>query len=156
MSDVSVALTTTGFLKKYTGGELLETKLWRTNLPVCISEICLLAYGPAMEEMEHRIAQSLKDSIGVVHVDEKNKYVFVGENADMEETGLVVYTERKDSEYSKSFFSRWQETHQLLFQFSVLGNDRKPRFSLVGYWFSNHWKILEIKHSENFIVISKD
>lgn len=60
MSNLSVALTTTGFLKETNASEIFETRLWKSNLPVCIAEISLFAFSPGMEEMEHRIAQSLK------------------------------------------------------------------------------------------------
>lgn len=154
MSNIAVALTTTGFLKESDGGELFETVLWRSNIPICVAEIGIGLFGPDIEQMEHIMAQSCLASIGSVFIDTEKRFVFIGENPDIEDTGMIIYTPEEDTDCNRSFFARWEESHHLLLQYCFYGMDKKPLFSIVGYWIRDHWKILEVKHSENFHIIN--
>lgn len=152
-SNVKVALTTTGFLKESGGDEFSETMIWKSDAPVCVVEMGFMMFGDDKEFFEHVIAKSMLEMAKIVFIDIDKKYLFVGENPKKEDTGLVVYEEKDNSNnYASHFFERWQETKSFVIQIHVI-NMKNIVFSIVGVWANNQWSILEMRPKGNLFIV---
>jgi len=136
MSDVSVALTTYGYLIASSGTEKDETLLWRSNLPVCVADMGAFIIGDT--ETMAEIEKSIISMAATVHVDPEKKYVFIGVDPSVEDTGLVIYTEEGDKACAREFFKRWVETKSMFFQFRLMFGS-KVHFAMKGLWADGKW-----------------
>lgn len=151
MSNINVALSTTGFMASSDGD---IQKFREMNVPVCIAEMGLGIFGSGMEQLEHQMAESAKSLAKTVSIDSQAGTVFIGEDPSVEDSGLVVFQEGLYSPMAKAFFERWDQSHMLLFEFHVLGLEGKPRYAIRGLWENDGWSNLEIVASPKIHVIS--
>jgi len=155
MSGIDVALSTTRHLAAFGGPPEMAEQFMRVNLPCCIARIGLGLFGSGMEELEHRMAEISKNMAKLVHVDVVKKLVFIGENPEDEETGLVWYEEKNETNYTRDFFQRWRETETLLFEFHHLDmNGGGSRFVIKGLWTGGKWEHLDIISSPKIEVLN--
>ena len=150
-TDISVALTATRFIAASTFEDDHQRMLWKGNIPICVAEMGLLMFGmgPDQEAFEHRYSMVCKEMAKKVAVDVHAKTLFIGEDPSDENTGLVVYTEQRDTDYTREFFKRWSETRMMVFQYHLKGLNG-PIFSLGGLWDKDGWTTLEIGHRGTF------
>lgn len=150
MSNINVALSTTGFMAVSDG----DIQMFREmNVPVCIAEMGMGIFGAGMEQLEHQMAESAKSLAKTVVVNSQTGTVFIGEDPTVEDSGLVVFQEEVYSPMAKSFFERWEELHTMIFEFHVLGLEGKPRYAIRGLWENDGWRNLEIVASPKIHVI---
>lgn len=144
MSNINVALSTTKHILAIDKGSPDDVQ--KMNTPVCSANIYigLMGYGPQLEREEARLAELCKRMAKQVFIDPVKKYLFVGEDPRILETGLVEYTEKESHQYATDFFEQWEKYHAMLFEFVVLDMDGKTRFALKGLWWENKWFKLEI------------
>ena len=149
--DLAVSLTTTRHILLSN----LPEEISAAEFPVCIAEMGLVMFGAELEHMEHIAAESCKGMARTVIVDPSARTVFVGMDIAVEETGLVVYREeRPDNVPANDFFKAWQTHNSMIFEFQVLGQDGKARFSIRGLWLRDAWKFLDIMPNSCFTVVS--
>jgi hypothetical protein len=154
MSDISVALSSTKHLIKIEGSMELTMLLREKDWPICVAEMGMFMYGfGSLEREELGMAQMCKDMAKVVHVDSARRYVFVGENPDIPETGLIEYTDDRLGDCSKSFFEQWDLLKCLFLEFSVQGA-KGPMFCIKGFWDSGSWKFLDIYPRSQISIIT--
>ena len=93
MSDIQVALSSTGHLVQVEGPPELTKLLKDYNYPVCVADIGLglIGWGKDQERQELRLAQMCKEMAKTVFVDSKRRYVFVGKDPEIPESGLIEY-----------------------------------------------------------------
>jgi hypothetical protein len=150
--NIDVYLSTTGntVLSNFPDG-LVET----ANMPVCIAKGAMFCFGGDVEFFEHIMSKTFMGAAKMVHVDPEKRYVFVGENPEVEETGVVVYTNDGEGtgEYADQFFQRWKETQSMILQFYLYDNQRQPRFVILGFWNNGKWDLLESRTKGLFNVV---
>jgi hypothetical protein len=147
MSNISVALTTTKFM---IGREDSSTDM---NVPICIAELGMGIFGGNTEQMEHLFAEVCRKNAKIVDIHPDKKTIFIGMDPSIEETGLITYTEERNSEYSIEFFKRWSELHCMIFEFQMLDLKNEPLFALQGIWRNDHWEKLDVKPRGSMHVI---
>jgi len=153
MSDINVALSSTGHILQIDGPPEIIELLKKQNYPVCVADMGLGIYGQGQEQEEHHIAELCKAMAKTVFVDMERRYVFIGEDPEIPETGLIEYLSDVDGHCIDSFFKQWGLLKSLFMEFNVLGKNG-PLFSLRGLWVINEWKILDIFTHSNITVIS--
>ena len=156
--NISVALSTTKFIAESVMPVDMKIDIGCANCPTCICEMPLLSFGIGemnTEVIEHQYSQLMLRMAKEVYVDSEKKYVFIGENSKNDETGLVMYSEFKDSKYTIEFFKRWDDLNQMIFQFTTFGIEDAPLFAVSGFWSKQKWLNLEIVTKGN-IQIKKD
>lgn len=119
MLDAKVALATTEHvLITEDGDNEMEINLILQNTPVLVSETNM--YFPEITpDLMSRIHHSLTTGMDVVDINSNLMSVFIGEDPEKEETGMVIYQEFSDNPTIKDFFRRWDETHTLIFEFTL-------------------------------------
>ena len=157
MSDnLKVALTST---KHISASESIDHMLlmWEKDIPVCSAIIGFACFGGGASDKEKEelfFADICKTMAKTVFIDEEKKWVFVGENPKDSETGLIDYTEKGETEFSKSFFERWKATRTMLMEFSTYDPIAKEfLFCITGLWISDKWFDLQICPTPRLIVI---
>ena len=154
MGDIQVALSSTEHILQLDGPPEWAELLKKQNYPVCVADMGMLIFGSGQEQEEHHIAELCKGMAKTVFVDKKKQYVFIGENPEIPDTGLIEYTNDVESSCSNSFFKQWGLLKSLFLEFNVIG--KEPLFTLKGLWIINEWKFLEIfPHSSITIVPPK-
>ena len=126
----------------------------KLDIPVCCATMGMML-GGFSERDELEIAEVCRKMAKTVYVDAANKTLFIGEDPAVEETGLVVYTEKKDSDMSNSFFRRWTDTRHLMFEYQVKGL-KGDLFVIKGLWIVDHWHALDIFPSSRLHVIQPE
>jgi hypothetical protein len=119
MIDAKVALATTEHVLITEGGDNeMEINLILQNTPVLVSETDM--YFPEITpDLMSRIHHSLTTGMDVVDINSNLMSVFIGIDPEVEETGMVMYQEFSDNPTIKAFFQRWDETHTLIFEFTL-------------------------------------
>lgn len=143
MDDIQVALTTTKHVVVLqNASEVLLNSTRDADIPVCVANTALGMYGPSsdVEEFELRGAQICVKMAKITQIISDKKTVFIGEDPSDLETALVDYTEQGNSVCANDFFKRWDETHSLLFEFSVFDLMGVSRFSVKGIWAEGCWQ----------------
>jgi len=153
MSNVTVALTTT---RHIVDQEESDADIVRQNIPICVAAMSVGLIGD-VEHMEMATSQALLGSCKVVHVDSGRRSIFIGEDPDQPESGILEYTEeRPDNQMAADFFTRWDVTHQMVLEFQVWNysiEERKStdiRFALMGYWAADRWLYLRENTKSKF------
>jgi len=145
-NGIEVALTTTGYIN-ISGSENSpnEIELLILDIPVCVVNISAMLLN-INDTLRSIINESLLSSFNVVHIETFGKNVFIGNDPDIEETGMVIYHEESCNPQSEGFFKRWEETETLLFEFSILSLSTPVRLvtCLSGLWAHGSWKNLKI------------
>jgi len=152
MSDINVMLSTTGHT---VAADMHVNQLRESNIPVCLADMSMAVFGFAgdLEPFEHRMAEMSKGMAKTVVVDSKARTVFIGVDPHILESGLVEYTDDVKSVVVDDFFKRWDETHMMIFEFTIFGKPDKERFVIKGLWEKDHWYALEITASQNIKVL---
>jgi hypothetical protein len=96
------------------------------------------------EYAEHVTSSIAKEMTKEVYVDSSRNYIFVGEDHNIEQTGIVVYSPLNLNGYETEFFKRWNEIKTLMFEYQVFGVDKKDIFIIKGLWIQDHWKFLDV------------
>jgi hypothetical protein len=144
--DLRVSLTTSKFSRPSEEQDLKDhNEFVALNLPICVTENYLgMVITPLMrEKVELVIAESLKKMAKTIYVDAAKNYIFVGEDPEIEETGLIVYSVANPGNYEKEFFRRFQEVHSLLMEYQVLDQENKHIVSLKSMWVKSKWQFLD-------------
>lgn len=158
MSDINVALTTTGHTVAVQDASEFLKVTKDADIPVCVANIGLgmFGFGINAEQFELRWAQICIEMAKTVQVDVEKKTVFVGEDPTDTNTGLVEYTELGQGLCASDFFRRWNETHTMVFEFSALNLKGDPLFAIKGIWMQDHWHDeLTILSGETLHILSK-
>lgn len=156
MSDIKVALSSTGHVLQIDGPPELTNLIKEQNYPVCVADLGMGIFGPSrrgQEQEEHQISQMCMAMAKKVFIDREKKYVFIGEDPKIPETGLIEYTSDVDGPCSDSFFRQWDLLKSLFMEFNVIGM-KEPLFSLRGLWVVDEWKYLDIFPRSNITIIS--
>jgi hypothetical protein len=126
------------------------------DYPVCAAQMCmgLYGWGPDLEHQEHFMANMCKNMAKTVFVDSKKRYVFVGEDPDIPDSGLIEYTDEIQQTFSNSFFIQWDIYHSLVLDFSVVGFKMEPIFCIRGLWSIDKWSFMDVYPSSSITVIS--
>ena len=157
MSDIKVALSSTGYTLQFDGPPELLELLKSHNYPVCVADMgmALIGWTNGLEREELRLAELCKEMAKTVFVDSEKRYVFIGEDPEDPETRLVEYTNNDAINHcSDSFFKQWDLLKSLFMEFNVIG-PQEPLFTIRGLWTANEWKFLEIYPHANITIVSK-
>lgn len=127
------------------------------DTPVCVVFQSLLMFGGLNNEhLEHQFCEIARKMARVVSVDPDKKTVFVGVDADDEESGLVVYQElNENNDFARSFFEQWRVLKKMLFEFQVFGNNKDCRYVIRGLWVEDHWESLDSIPFPKTIIITE-
>lgn len=157
MSEIRVVLTTTKFSSSI---DDKTSEIRELNEPVCVVQLGMsISSCRSTESDELLVAKTCINMAKHVVVDIDKKAIFVGEDPQDETTGLVVYEEKRDTIYTREFFTRWSELKTLHFEFQVLDPRKEHEpfdclFCIKGYWSLDHWVLREIRGSNRFELIT--
>jgi hypothetical protein len=157
MSDIKVALSSTGHLLQIDGPTEILELLKKHDYPICVADmgLGLFGWGNSQEREELCFAEICKEMAKTVFVDPEKRYVFIGGDPEIPETGLIEYTNNDTINYcSDSFFKQWNLLKSLFMEFNVIG-PKEPIFTIRGLWTVNEWKFLEIQPHSNITIVSK-
>jgi hypothetical protein len=135
-----------------------EKQTRELNVPICVVSLGMSIFSNTLELEELLVAKTCCNMAEHVFVDIDKKYVFIGENPQDETTGLVVYEEKRDTIFTREFFSRWQELRTLHFEFQVIDPKKSYKpfeciFCVTGLWSTDHWVFKEYRGSNRFEVL---
>ena len=136
---VAVALTCSGLIN-FEGGidEGIET-LIRLNIPICSVKAHVALFG-TKELSELKLAKIVMELAEKVHIDVDKRYVEIsGPKCSYGNMNLVEYTEIEDSDFSRMFFNRWSEIHELMLEFTVINFEGENSFTIRGLWKEDRW-----------------
>lgn len=178
MSDISVALTTSAHVIV---GDNLPDKFTDLCIPICCAQVGLGMFGFLGSEKERQelvFGEICKNMAKEVYVDTEKRWVFIGENHNDPQTGLIDYTEQDYRICAQDFFKYWDKYHCLMLEFRVfnpmhgadkdltldplMGSGRavlpedSDLFCLKGIWMLNHWKSLDVYPTSRITIIPGD
>jgi len=156
MSNISVSISTTKHIVEMDGPEKITSDIRHANIPVCVAGIFMGIYGfgNGLEREEAALAEMCKKMAKTVHVNSKNKTIFIGETPQDENTALIDYKDEFDRECEKDFFIQWDLLHCLIMEFNVYGDSSRPVFCIKGFWEKDRWLSLEVLPSSKITIIN--
>jgi hypothetical protein len=152
--DISVALTTTEYSFITDGGDnQMEIDLILQNVPVLVAETSMY-FSSISDDLKKQIHNAISTKVDTVDINSNLRTVFIGENIEKEETGLVLYQDLKHSPRADAFFKRWDEIHTLLYEYTIKSIDLTGKENGIiacvrGVRAGNTWVRLEIVDEPN-------
>jgi len=123
MLDISVALTTTEYSFITEGGDnQMEIDLILQNVPVLVAETSMY-FSSIPDDLRKQIHNAISTKVDTVDINSNLRTVFIGEDIEREETGLVLYQDLKQSPRADAFFKRWNEIHTLIYEYTIKSID---------------------------------
>jgi hypothetical protein len=156
--DITVFLTTTQHTKKVLSKDFKLEKTQMDHRSICVAEQYLNIPRQEYRKLDKTYQKTAISLAQKVHIDTETHSVFIGQDPDKEESGLVVYQQQNPFGASQDFFDTWQTYHDLLFEFQVYrrisGFQRPPlKFCIRGLWRNDSWSQLFIANSCAFNMI---
>lgn len=149
MIDAKVALTTTEYALVTEGGNNeQEINLILKNIPIIVVESSL-RIPLITDDIREKICQNLSTGVDAIEINSNLRTVFIGSDPEIEETGLVIYQDFKETDRTNAFFQRWDETNSLIFEYTlrrsgILNEDLGVIGCLRGLRVGDHWTKLEL------------
>lgn len=145
IADLLVSLTTSGYIHMTEDGDPnLEIELFTKDLPVC-SAIHVMDIPPNLPARNLTgLSQVVLTGLKQVDINSNLRSVFVGVDKNDESTAAVQYTPVQDTPYVKAFFDRWDETHAMIFEYSIRNRYDTLIVCIQGFWAKDSWVKLGI------------
>jgi hypothetical protein len=143
-------------VKSPTGEALNPDTMEILNMPVCLANMSMAFFGwNNVEREELNLAKICQAMAQIVVVDSEKRTVYIGESLIGPQTSLIEYTDVNGGECSKEFFRRWDETHEMFFEFTLLDGKGDSRFCVRGLWSKGKWAHLGMRGTPTLTGISE-
>lgn len=156
--DITVFLTTTSHTKRVLSTDFKTNQIKTNCRSICVAEQYLNMSRQEYRRFDKSYQKAAISLADRVQINPATHTIFIGENPDKEETGLVVYRQQNPSGSSQDFFDAWQTYRDLFFEFQVYRRNsgfQKPslQFCIRGLWKNDAWCQLFIANACAFSMV---
>lgn len=146
--DLAVSLTTSGRVLIQEGVSDTHVNMLVADLPVLVAEV-RMPFPEITGSLRGKVGIAIISSVEKVYISSDIRRVFIGQDPDNEETGLVSYDDYDETEATNNFFRRWDETQSLIFEYTAIGiNDKGKDIGIIacasGFYSQEIWKDLKL------------